>query len=367
MWRSLRKFLLTSLLFNLYSYFWINFASSTPLSDENLNSKESLRKVLEQVSGIYLDSAKAINLKLEKTILLTACNFGFVNHLHNFECFAKRLKMKFLVIAMDQAAHDYITHNTSMLSYHMVGGDIGEVTSTSTEFRSKQFNLITAKKKEIVHDILKLGYNVVFSDTDVAMVRDPIPHLLWGNVDYVHSLNNMCNLNEEWSFHKSKVEGNTGFYYIKASENAVKQWHEAYLATAKYPRLDDQAVFWKVIRTTKDPLNLPIGRCRHYNTEQDKAHISKSFSSKPLVSCMLDTCMFSSGMISNIYVPEFTYERLLTNLQATNSSIITLHANYLSGNKKKMNRMKEYGFWLSERRNNEWICKPYVPFEYMKN
>lgn len=52
--------------------------------------------------------------------------------------------------------------------------------------------MLIAKKKEIVHDILKLGYNVLFSDTDVAMIRDPIPYMIRSNVDYAHSLNYMC-------------------------------------------------------------------------------------------------------------------------------------------------------------------------------
>lgn len=72
------------------------------------------------------------------------------------------------------------------------GGAVGEVTGASTEFRSKQFNLITARKKEAVHDILMLGYDVLFSDTDVAVIRDPLPYMLRTNVDYVHSLNYMC-------------------------------------------------------------------------------------------------------------------------------------------------------------------------------
>ena len=102
--------------------------------------------------------------------------------------------MKFLVIAMDKLAYSYIIHNTTMRAYHMVGGAVGEITTDPQKFRSKQFNLITARKKEAVHDILQLGYNVVFSDTDVAMIRDPLPYMLWENVDYVHSLNYWCNV-----------------------------------------------------------------------------------------------------------------------------------------------------------------------------
>lgn len=152
--------------------------------------REELKRQLVNVAGIYKDASKTKGL--EKTVMITACNRGFVNHLHNFKCWAGRLGMKFLVMAMDREAHEYITKNTTMNSYLMVGGAVGEVTGAATEFRSKQFNLITARKKEAVHDILQLGYDVLFSDTDVAMVRDPLPYMIRANVDYAHSLNYMC-------------------------------------------------------------------------------------------------------------------------------------------------------------------------------
>jgi hypothetical protein len=153
-------------------------------------NKAELLNILQKVSGVYKDKEKA--RPYEKTVLVTGCNHGFLNHLHNFKCYADRLGMQFLVIAMDKQAHEYIVKNTTMNSYLMAGGAVGEVTGSSTSFRSKQFNLITAKKKEAVHDILELGFDVLFSDTDVAMIRDPLPYLVRTNVDYAHSLNYMC-------------------------------------------------------------------------------------------------------------------------------------------------------------------------------
>jgi hypothetical protein len=151
-----------------------------------------LISILSKASGIYIDPAKQSGL--EKTVLVTGCNYGFINHLHNFKCFADRLGMKFLVISMDARANNYLKNHTTMYSYHMSASSDSDtvISSESTTFRSKQFNVITARKKEAVHDILKLGYDVLFSDTDVAMIRDPLPYLLWRNVDYVHSLNAVC-------------------------------------------------------------------------------------------------------------------------------------------------------------------------------
>ena len=174
-------------------------------------SNEALRIQLEKVVGVYSNKSNTVvkdmlnsqglsknrtlrdylDRTLRKTVLVTGCNHGFINHLHNFKCFADKLGMKFIVIAMDKLAYNYITHNTTMVAYQMVGGAV-EITSHSQEFRTQQFNLITARKKEAVYGILSLGYHVLFSDTDVAMIRDPLPYMLWENVDYVHSLNYMC-------------------------------------------------------------------------------------------------------------------------------------------------------------------------------
>jgi hypothetical protein len=170
----------------------------------------------------------------------------------------------------------------------------------------------------------------------------------------------------------------------------------------RYPRLDDQAIFWKVIRTSKNPQVLPIGKCRNFNSADDMAVLFQHHGhahTRNLVSCYVDTCVFSSGMISNVYEPELTYGRFPTlvtahailvvlskscspsllspmhfktchtetlqlNLKRLNETIATLHANYLSGNEKKMNRMRDYGLWLAttdERGHFSERCAEYVP------
>lgn len=57
-------------------------------------------------------------------------------------------------------------------------------------------------------------------------------------------------------------------------------------------------------------------------------------------------------------------DTLQLNLKKLNETICTLHANYLSGNHKKMNRMKDYGFWLATtdaNGNYQEKCTDYVP------
>ena len=143
----------------------------------------------------------------------------------------------------------------------------------------------------------------MFTDTDVALVRDPFPYLLWDNVDYVHSLNAICTKEDTWDFRKSKEEGNTGFYFVRSSPRTIKLWADAFAAVPKFPGLDDQAVFWRVIRQSQDPPILPLGKCKHHESPPSPPS-SPSSPTPPLVTCVLDPCVFSSGMLSRYaYVP----------------------------------------------------------------
>lgn len=153
-------------------------------------SNEELRSILAKSAGVYKDPVKRKGY--EKVVFITACNHGYLNHLHNFKCFADELGLQFLIISMESQVHDYITNRTSMTSFLMNAGKFGEAAGASTGFRDKHFNLITAKKIEAVHDILVQGYDVIFSDLDVAILDDFLHHLLVQGADYVHSVNGPC-------------------------------------------------------------------------------------------------------------------------------------------------------------------------------
>ena len=184
--RNLRSTILFSL-----SLGFLLFHHSLSLRPLDSFEGENIECILRKASGVYLNGTYGAkhNSALKNTVVMTGCNYGFLNHLMNFKCFAERLGIKFIVVALDKKAHDFIRENTTMYSLYMHYAD---VTSEPTEFRSQQFNMITARKKEAVHDVLQLGYDVLFCDVDVAIIRDPFPYLVWEGVDYVHSLNCIC-------------------------------------------------------------------------------------------------------------------------------------------------------------------------------
>jgi len=75
-------------------------------------------------------------------------------------------------------------------SIHFTGNV--DIVNESQKFRSRQFNIISRRKMDAVYKVLELGYDVMFIDTDVILVNDPVPIMIWNNVDYVHAINMFC-------------------------------------------------------------------------------------------------------------------------------------------------------------------------------
>jgi hypothetical protein len=114
----------------------VNESIIKEVEEKHLNT--DLLTMLKQASGVYNNpKSNEVKEKYKNTVIVTGCNHGFLNHLHNFKCFMDRLDMKFLVIAMDIEAHAYLVNNTTMFSYLMDQGVSGASTGESTEFRSK--------------------------------------------------------------------------------------------------------------------------------------------------------------------------------------------------------------------------------------
>jgi len=97
--------------------------------------------------------------------------------------------LKFLVVSLDDKVHNYCLDH-GFYSYRMRSGK--RTAEELSWWGSPAFNTITKKKKAIVTEILKLGYDVLFSDIDVLFLKDPWRYLRYPGVDYIHSVNARC-------------------------------------------------------------------------------------------------------------------------------------------------------------------------------
>jgi hypothetical protein len=147
---------------------------------------------------------------MSRSLVVTVANMGYLSHLRNFACFAQRLQMHFLVLAVDDLLVEALStaHHPSftVLRYpgHYTAQTFNSTTPPSEEaaglakaagFQSAQFNLISLRKFEAVYDLQRLGYDVLFVDVDVVVLQDVFPLFLkkhLHHVAYMHSMNQIC-------------------------------------------------------------------------------------------------------------------------------------------------------------------------------
>ena len=154
---------------------------------------------------------------------------------------------------------------------------------------------------------------------------------------------------DDWDFRKTPDEGNTGFYFVRSGPHTIKLWGDTIAAVPRFPGLDDQTIFWNVIRSSVDPRIIPLPRCQHYSDSQRAA----------LVSCPLDGCMFSAGALRGV-----AYVMLTDGLKKRNGTLHTIHANYIKGNEMKKAALNKHGYWLATQSpDKSWNgkCKPFHP------
>jgi hypothetical protein len=150
---------------------------------------------LQNVSGIYVDESKRQGL--DRTVMITALNYAFLNHLQNSKCMLDRLGLRFLVMSFDSMLHSYLETNTSMISYLVGEGHMGNISTDHASLDggegSLRYNRITAKKVEVIYYVLEFNYDAVFFDVDIVFLADPLPYLIHLSVDYAHSVDKGLN------------------------------------------------------------------------------------------------------------------------------------------------------------------------------
>lgn len=137
---------------------------------------------------------KVVVTKASNTfVIATAVNHGFLHHLYNFDCYMRRLNLPYVVFSLDSLAAASLEQKANVInSFHLQIPGEKDASVNASEFRSLDFNIITARKIYAVHQLLLRGLDVLFLDVDVTLLREPFEYLLWKNVHYVHSLNYNC-------------------------------------------------------------------------------------------------------------------------------------------------------------------------------
>jgi hypothetical protein len=110
--------------------------------------------------------SRAIN----NDIIVSFSNFSFTDFALNWVKSLEKLKItNFLIFALDQKSYNFFVER-NICSYLLEKSN-KLFTEESHNFGSVEFIAICNEKPFIVHEILKAGFNVVWSDTDIVWLR----------------------------------------------------------------------------------------------------------------------------------------------------------------------------------------------------
>ena len=158
--------------------------TTRPLSDgsfaSNCKEHDRLCNVAASVAGVFDKAFRTPNESLQRTVLVVSCNYGFADMLLNWICHARKLGLLFFVYAMDRKLHNFLQEYTDVPSIfdYDADGRTGDVPSEAVDFLdTKRFGMLTCQKLLNVKRLVELGFDVWFSDVDVAFMQDPFDSL----------------------------------------------------------------------------------------------------------------------------------------------------------------------------------------------
>ncbi|KAL3516810.1 hypothetical protein ACH5RR_023712 [Cinchona calisaya] len=143
-----------------------------------------------------------------------------------------------LVVAMDQTAYDRCKFRR--LNCYRLLTDGADFTEEKFYMSQDFINMMWTRTRFLL-DVLKRGYNFIFTDTDVIWLRNPFPRLRFNETDDFQISTDKFNGNP-WS--ETNLI-NTGFYHIKANKKTIslfQLWYDTRLNSTGLKEQDVLAI-----------------------------------------------------------------------------------------------------------------------------
>lgn len=284
-------------------------------------------KLIQQRKGVYNTTSKGED-KFRDVVLMTAVNHQFENYLQNWEIISGELGLQWVVLSFDN------------ITYDLLGGAEGSIplaqisqVERAGKFGSQSYIQLVCNKLRMVLEILEeCNVSIVFTDVDNVFLKDPFRDhfgsmIASGRYDYIYQVNDMWT---DKPYQHSCItegtvvlEGNTGFHYLRPSQNMKEVLVEALQRCDKPGNIfDDQTNLWNVLH---EKLNGTSGnrKWKHcppfaFNrTDSATAHHGDEGMTEI---CCLDPHYYATG------------GRRPTN----QSALVTFHANWGPRSKKRM-------------------------------
>ncbi|KAN0040662.1 hypothetical protein ACTA71_009000 [Dictyostelium dimigraforme] len=280
----------------------------------------------------------------DKIVLM--CNYGFRDMTLNLlKCFEKLSidKSRYILYCMDDKAYQFfnslgiqsqqfsrddVINSSSTLSTsksstfgppQFVNDNQGIYGENAESYGNIGFRAICNEKPLVVLDVLKKGYNVLWTDTDIVWQRDPFIHF------YQH-------INQESGFNDEDIDLYVqqddddicaGFYFIRSNQRTIKFIEDT--ISFLNPCIDDQIAMRLFLKS--QGINIKSNNILLSISEKDKKDKIRYR--------LLDKKLFPNG--TNYFNLKIT--------QRDNITPFIIHNNCIIGHRSKKERFIEYGLW----------------------
>ncbi|KAL0737157.1 hypothetical protein Bca4012_013367 [Brassica carinata] len=224
----------------------------TSQSPETIKPNIALRKILENAANE------------NNTVIITTLNQAWAEPKSIFDLFlesfrigqgTQKLLKHVVVVCLDPKAFERCSKAHSNCYY---------LETTSTDFSGdKAYNTpdyvnMMWRRIELLIQVLEMGFNFIFTDTDVMWLRDPFPRL-YPDGDFQMACDKY--FGNPTSFDNW---ANGGFVYVRSNNRSIEFYKFWYKSRQNYSWLHDQDVFNRI---KNDPFISKIGvRIRFFDT-----------------------------------------------------------------------------------------------------
>lgn len=200
---------------------------------------------------------------INNTIILTALTYGYRAMMMNWVCNLRELEItNFVIAALDEDLYKYaFTRGLPTYFENEATSGRHDGVSSDADYGSSSFKQITKAKSRVVLRLLKMGYNVQWSDCDIILFKNPLLDMWSHNADLViqsnapdtEPLNGMRRLN-------------SGFYLAVSSQKLISAFEDV-VDYARRSSMSEQPCFYDVLCGKDGSKTVGSDGCRYKNVD----------------------------------------------------------------------------------------------------
>eukprot|EP00413_Alexandrium_margalefii_P044527 CAMPEP_0204586152 /NCGR_PEP_ID=MMETSP0661-20131031/47328_1 /ASSEMBLY_ACC=CAM_ASM_000606 /TAXON_ID=109239 /ORGANISM="Alexandrium margalefi, Strain AMGDE01CS-322" /LENGTH=323 /DNA_ID=CAMNT_0051595773 /DNA_START=52 /DNA_END=1020 /DNA_ORIENTATION=- len=291
--------------------------NAAPTDELQRSAGALLRDVAGSLDRQLLDvDNAAYDQPQERLVVVTSSNGKYTALTQNLYSSMKKVGRSKLVVFCEDAPCERALRGQGMLVVR-TGNNFAE----AGEYDSPGFNLITGRKPVYLFWFLSRGYTVLWTDSDVSWLSDPVPPLASMNASFVTQDDSRLRGDERSAVPLTAGvrlrKANTGFFLARPTSlgrRLAAAWLLDMGRALGDPKLQDQRVFQGAFRSS----------CLNICSEELGACGPKS-----------DCVLLSRERCPNGSVPKWRWSK----------QALAYHANWHNGISAKVEQMKQKGLW----------------------